>query len=51
MSSFHHSMVLVCVVLVAHNFNEMDCGHEDYSYLAFGELSRIVYCVLSAAKA
>ena len=44
--SFH----LVCVVLVAHNFTELDSGHGDYGYLAFGELSRFVYCILQKVK-
>ena len=41
--SFH----LVCVVLVAHNFTEL---RTDYGYLAFGELSRFVYCILQKVK-
>ena len=44
--SFH----LVCVVLVAHNFTELDSGRTDYGYLAFGELSRFVYCLLQKVK-
>ena len=44
--SFHP----VCVVLVAHNFTELDSGRADYGYLAFGELSRFVYCLLQKVK-
>ena len=46
MSSFRHSLVIVCVVLVAHNFTDMESGRADNGYLAFGELSRFVYCLL-----
>ena len=38
------------VVLVAHNFTELDCGRADHGYLAFGELSRFVYCLLQKVK-
>ena len=41
---------LACVVLVAHNFTELNSGRADYSYLAFGELSRFVYCLLQKVK-
>ena len=41
---------LVCVVLVAHNFTELNSGRADYGYLAFGELSRFVYCLLQKVK-
>ena len=41
---------LACVVLVAHNFTELNSGRVDYSYLAFGELSRFVYCLLQKVK-
>ena len=41
---------IVCVVLVAHNFIELDSGWADYGYLAFGELSRFVYCLLQKLK-
>ena len=44
--SFH----LVCVVLVAHISTELDSGSADYWYLAFGELSRFVYCLLQKVK-
>ena len=44
--SFHP----VCVVLVAHNFTELDSGSSDYGYLAFGELSRFDYCLLQKVK-
>ena len=40
----------VCVVLVAPNFTELDSGRADYGYLAFGELSRFVYCLLQKVK-
>ena len=46
MSRFHNSLVIVCVVLVAHNFTELVSGRADYGYLAFGELSRFVFCLL-----
>ena len=36
--------------LVAHNFTELNSGRADYSYLAFGELSRFVYCLLQKVK-
>ena len=45
-SSFHP----VYVVLVAHNFTELDSGRADYGYLASGELSRFVYCLLQKVK-
>ena len=38
------------VVLVAHNFTELNSGRADYGYLAFGELSRFVYCLLQKVK-
>ena len=50
MSSYRHSLVIVCVVLVAHNFTKLDSGRADYGYLAFGELSRFVYCLLKKVK-
>ena len=40
----------VCVVSVAHNFTELISGRADYGYLAFGELSRFVYCLLQKVK-
>ena len=36
--------------LVAHNFTELNSGRADYGYLAFGELSRFVYCLLQKVK-
>ena len=48
--------VLLCAhltlsaVLVAHNFTELNSGRADYGYLAFGELSRFVYCLLQKVK-
>ena len=50
MSSFRNFLVIVCVVLVAHNFTELDIGRADYGYLAFRELSGFVYCLLQKAK-
>ena len=44
------SFQLVCVVLVAHNFTKLNSGRADYGYLAFGELSRFVYCLLQKVK-
>ena len=41
---------LVFVVLVAHNFTELNSERADYGYLAFGELSRFVYCLLQKLK-
>ena len=41
---------IVWVVLVAHNFTKLDSGLPDYGYLAFGELSRFVYCLLQKVK-
>ena len=41
---------IVRVILVAHNFTELDSGRADYGYLAFGELSRFVYCLLQNVK-
>ena len=38
------------VVLVAQNFTELHSGRADYGYLAFGELSRFVYCLLQKVK-
>jgi len=43
-------LVIVCVVLVAHNFTELDSGRANYGYLAFWELSRFVYCLLQKMK-
>ena len=49
-------MVVFCAhftlpaVLVAHNFTELNSGRADYGYLAFGELSRFVYCLLQKVK-
>ena len=50
MSSFRHSLVIICVVLVAHTFTELDSVRADYGYLAFMELSRFVYCLLQKVK-
>ena len=50
MSNFHRSLVIVCVVLVAHDFTKMDSGRDDYGYLAFGEFSGFVYCLLQKVK-
>ena len=47
---FPSFLVIVCVVLVAHNFTELDSGRADYGYLAFGELFRFVYCLLQKVK-
>ena len=44
------SFQFVCVVLVAHNFTELNSGRTDYGYLAFGELLRFVYCLLQKVK-
>ena len=41
---------VVYVVSVAHNFTELNSGRADYGYLAFGELSRFVYCLLQKVK-
>ena len=41
---------VVCVVSVAHNFTELNSGRADYGYLAFGEFSRFVYCLLQKVK-
>ena len=41
---------ILCVILVAHNFTELNSGRADYSYLAFGKLSRFVYCLLQKVK-
>ena len=38
------------IVSVAHNFTELNSGRADYGYLAFGELSRFVYCLLQKVK-
>ena len=38
------------VVSVAHNFTEFNSGRADYGYLAFGEFSRFVYCLLQKVK-
>ena len=37
-------------VSVAHNFTDLNSGRVDYGYLAFGELSRFVYCLLQKVK-
>ena len=37
-------------ILVAHNFTELNSGRADDGYLAFGELSRFVYCLLQKVK-
>ena len=50
MSSFHDSLVIVCVVLVAHNFVKLDSGRPEYGYVAFGELSLFVHCLLQKVK-
>ena len=44
------SVHFVCVVLVAQNFTELDSGRADYGYLAIGEISRFVYCLLQKVK-
>ena len=44
------SLHSVFVVSVAHNFTELNSGLADYGYLAFGELSRFVYCLLQKVK-
>ena len=49
-SRFRKSLVVVCVVLVAHNFTELPSGRADYGYLAFGEFSRFVSCLLQKIK-
>ena len=41
---------VVCVVSVAHNFTELNSGRAVYGYLAFGELSRLGYCLLQKVK-
>ena len=41
---------IVCVILVAHNFTELDSGRADSGYLAFVELSRFVFCLLQNVK-
>ena len=43
-------LVIVSVVLVAHNFTKLDSGAADYDYLVFGEFSRFVYCLLQKVK-
>ena len=43
-------VVMACVVLVAHNFTELNSGRAHYGYLAFGELSRFVYYLLQKVK-
>ena len=40
----------MCVVLVAHNFSELDPGRADFGHLAFGDLFRFVYCLLQKVK-
>ena len=50
MSNFRYFLAIVCVVLVAHKFTELDSGRADYGYLAFGELSRFVFCLLQKVK-
>ena len=37
-------------ILFAHNFTELNSGRADYGYMAFGELSRFVYCLLQKVK-
>ena len=50
-SNFHLARLhVISVVLVAHNFTELNSGRADYGYLAFGELSRFVYCLLPKVK-
>ena len=49
-SRLHQSLVIDCVVLLAHNFTELDSGRSDYGYLSFGEFSRFVYCLLQKVK-
>ena len=44
------SVHFVCVVSVAHNFTELHSARADYGYLALGELSRFVYCLLQKVK-
>ena len=41
---------IVCVALVANYFTVLNSGLADYGYLAFGELSRFVYCLLQKVK-
>ena len=41
---------MVSVVLVPHNFTELDSGRADYGCLAFGNLFRFVYCLLQKVK-
>ena len=50
MSRFRHSLVIAFVFIVAHNFTELHSGWAEYGYLAFGELSRFVYCLLQKMK-
>ena len=50
MSGFRHSLVIICVVLVAHNFIKLNSGRAVHGYLAFGELPRFVYCLLEKVK-
>ena len=38
------------VVLIAHNSTELQSGMAEYSYLAFGELSRFVYRLLQKTQ-
>ena len=40
----------VCVVLIAHNFTELNYGRADYDYLAFCELFRFVFCLLQKVR-
>ena len=47
---FRYFLVIVCVVLVANNFTELDSGPADFGYLAFGELSRFGYCLLQKVR-
>ena len=49
-SRFHHPLIIVCIVSVAHNFTELHSGWAEYDYLAFGELSRFVFCLLRKLK-
>ena len=49
-SRFCHSLVKVCVVLVAHKFTELHSGRAGYGNLALGELSRFVYGLFQKIK-
>ena len=50
MSTLYHSLVIVCVVLVAHHFTELESGRADYGYLASAELSRFVFWLLQKVR-